>query len=63
MGVRDFVCIGLGRGVYMGVYYANLSFVEFRAMILGIPFLVHKLFTFYRNGVLNCKCPAPEPKG
>jgi len=24
------------RGVYMGVYYANLSFVEFRAMILGI---------------------------
>ena len=27
----------LGReGVYMGVYYANLSFVEFRIMILGI---------------------------
>ena len=35
MGVRDFVCIGLGRGVYMGVYYANLSVVQFRAMMLG----------------------------
>jgi len=27
------------------------------------PFLVHKIFTFYTNGVLNCKCPAPGPKG
>ena len=25
----------------MGVYYANLSFVEFRAMILGIHVYVH----------------------
>jgi len=25
-------------------------------------FLVHKIFTFYINGVLNCKCPAPGPK-
>jgi hypothetical protein len=25
-----------GRGGYMGVYYANLIFIEFRAMILGI---------------------------
>jgi len=27
---------------------------------LILPFLVHKIFTFYINGVLNCKCPAPE---
>ena len=27
-----------------------------------LPFLVHKIFTFYINGVLNCKCPAPGPK-
>ena len=26
----------VGRGVYMGVYYANLSFVEFRTVILWI---------------------------
>jgi hypothetical protein len=25
--------------------------------------LVHKIFSFYINGVLNCKCPAPGPKG
>jgi len=28
-----------------------------------LPTLVHKIFTFYINGVLNCKCPAPGPKG
>ena len=27
-----------------------------------LPFLVHKIFTFYINGVLNCKYPAPGPK-
>jgi hypothetical protein len=26
-------------------------------------FLVHKIFAFYINGELNCKCPAPGPKG
>ena len=31
----------VGRGVYMGVCYANLSFVEFRAMILGIHVYVY----------------------
>jgi len=41
MGVRDLVCIGLGRGVYMGVYYANLSFVQFRAMMLVIHVFVY----------------------
>jgi len=30
---------------------------------LMLLFLVHKMFTFYINGLLNCKCPAPEPKG
>ena len=34
-GTRARVC-WVGTEVYMGVYYANLSFVEFRAMILGI---------------------------
>ena len=29
----------------------------------NITFLVHKIFTFYINDVLNCKCPATEPKG
>jgi len=29
---------------------------------LILPFLVHKIFTFYINGVLNCKCPAPGPE-
>ena len=24
-----------------------------------LHFLVHKIFTFYTNGVLNCKCSAP----
>ena len=41
MGVRDLVCIGLGRGVYMGVYYANLNIVQFRAMMLGINVYVY----------------------
>jgi len=30
---------------------------------LILPFLVHKIFTYYVNGVLNCKYPAPGPKG
>ena len=30
---------------------------------LMLPFLVHKIFTYYINGVLNCKHPAPGPKG
>ena len=30
---------------------------------LMLSLLVHKIFTFYINGVLNCKCPAPGPKG
>jgi len=28
-----------------------------------LPFLVQKIFTFYINDVLNCKCSAPGPKG
>jgi len=30
---------------------------------LMLPFLVHKIFTFYINGVLYCECPAAGPKG
>ena len=30
---------------------------------LMLPLLVHKIFTFCINGVLNCKCPAARPKG
>jgi len=30
-----------GRGVYMGVYYGNLSIVQFRAMMLGIHVYVY----------------------
>jgi len=30
---------------------------------LMLPFLVNKIFTFYINGVINCKCPAPGTKG
>ena len=31
----------VGTGVYMGVYYANLSIVQFRAMMLGIDVYVY----------------------
>ena len=30
----------------MGVYYANLSFVEFRAMLLGIHICIHWLYGY-----------------
>jgi len=30
-----------GRGVYMGLYYANLSIVQFRAMMLGVHVYVY----------------------
>ena len=31
----------VGRGVYMGMYYANLRIVQFRAMMLGIHVSVY----------------------
>ena len=34
----------LGRGVYMGVYYANLSIVQLRAMMLGIHVYVYIVY-------------------
>jgi len=39
-GTRSGVC-WVGRGVYMGLYCANLSFVQFRAMMLGINVYVY----------------------
>ena len=33
---------GTRSGVYMGVYYANLSIVQFRAMILLCVFFVNE---------------------
>jgi len=30
---------------------------------LTLPFLVHKILTFYINDVLLFKCPFPGPKG
>ena len=31
----------VGRGVYMGLYYANLSIVQSRTMILGVHVYVY----------------------
>ena len=30
---------------------------------ITLPFVVHKIFTFYINDVLLFKCPVPGPKG
>jgi hypothetical protein len=44
----------VGRGVYMGFYYANISFVEFRTIILGITCIcIHWLYG-YRYTVCSC---------
>ena len=40
-GTRSRVYWVWRRGVYMGVYYANLSIVQFRAMMLGIHVYVY----------------------
>jgi len=41
----------VGRGVYMGLYCANLSFVEFRTMVLGIH--LYKDTTGMTNHTIN----------
>jgi len=30
---------------------------------ITLPFLVRKIFTFYKNDMLLFKCPIPGPKG
>ena len=46
-------------------FLSSFSFIPPQNVVyfLMLSFLVHKIFTFYINGVLNCKCPTPEPKG
>ena len=46
-------------------FFSPSSFIPQQIVVyfLMLPFLVHKIFTFYINDVLNCKCPAPGPKG
>ena len=41
------------------LFIALLNVVYF----ITLPFLVHKIFTFYINDVLLFKCPSPGPKG
>ena len=41
MGYEISCVMGKGGGVYTCLYYANLSFVEFRTMILGIHVYVY----------------------
>ena len=54
--------------IYLMIFLDFLSpslFIPLQNVVyfLMLPFLVYKIFTFYLNGVLNCKCPAPGPKG
>ena len=54
--------------IYLFIYLDFLSpssFIPPQNVVyfLMLPFFVHKILTFYTNGVLNCKCPAPGPKG
>ena len=44
----------VGRGVYMGLYYANLSFVEFRTMILGITCIYVCIYIYKSWFSLSC---------
>jgi len=50
-------------------FLTTFSFIPPQNVVyfLMLPYLVHKIlnkiFIFYINGVLNCKCPAPGPKG
>ena len=46
-------------------FFSPSSFIPPQNVVyfLMLSFLVHKIFTFYINGMLNCKCPSPGPKG
>ena len=46
-------------------FLAPSSFISPQNVVYSptLHFSVHNIFTFYINRVLNCKFPAPEPKG
>ena len=50
--------------IFLG-FLSQSSFIPPQNVVycLMLSFLVHKIFTFYVNGALNRKCPAPGPKG
>ena len=59
-------CI-FSQQIYLNIFFFFLEFLSPSSFIcpqnvvyfLMLPLLVHKIFTLYINGVLNCKCPAP----
>ena len=53
------------RGCHTLRFLSPSSFIPPQNVVyfLMLPFLVHKIFTFYINGVLNCKCPDPGQVG
>jgi hypothetical protein len=66
-----YIFLGLSvfsQQIYLIIFLDFLSLSSFVppqnvVYFLMLPLLVHKIFTFYINGVLNCKCPAPWTKG
>jgi len=46
-------------------FLASSSFIPPKNVVyfIMLPFLVHKIFTFYTNGVLKFKFQVPGPKG
>jgi len=57
-----------GQQIHLIIFLVFLSPSSFippqnAVYFLMLPFLIHKIYTFYINGVLNCKCPDPGPKG
>ena len=55
--------------LYFIIYFLRLAkqsqFIPVQNVVdfISLPFLVHKIFTFYINDVLLFKCPFPGPEG